>query len=182
VTLITNLTRSFHHKFRSVGYSHRNRQATELATELMEGNMAAGLRHVESVFLWLLLDTWVTAATRISDLDTLGTFMDQKDPFVVVTYLLCPNTVFHIGWSDQDLTYHDGSRSISPRANTRIICGADGSSANQCLVQGFGPQVMVVDPSVAPRVENVKVMGITFDSWTSTSVTLGSAIGNFEFH
>jgi hypothetical protein len=122
------------------------------------------------------IDPASTSSGCFNDLDTLIKVMDENDLLVAATYVLCPNTTFDM-YCQKTFYWGPCPRVIYPRANTRIICGEDGSSANHCLVQG-GAQVLFM--KLQEREQNVKIMGITFDSSKDTPVMLIET-GNFMF-
>jgi hypothetical protein len=91
-----------------------------------------------------------------------------KDPFdvsEVMTFHLCPDTTYEVD-------YPDGNEYLSlVRPNVHILCGEDGSSANNCTLDAtIGSRAHVVsnffDKPVEDRVvyilENILISGLTF--------------------
>ena len=80
------------------------------------------------------------------------------------TYILCPNTVFNIGYVDsQGECCEDGYLPLTARSNTRFQCGEDGSSANNCTLMGGTIQLMMSQAAFGDvKAVNVVVEGITF--------------------
>ncbi len=96
------------------------------------------------------------------------------------TYYLCPNMVFPMGVYNSSLgIWVDGNEPIVPRVNMTILCGLDGSSVNNCLLEGgwYG----LVHANLFPeRVEGVLIQGLTFQSQTLAAIDL-QYDGNITF-
>lgn len=90
-----------------------------------------------------------------------------KDPFVVKKYILCPNTLFKIGFPSSDTAgaFNDGFAPVQLRSNTQILCGEDGSSANNCTVDGGQVQLLnTPNPLTMETNDNMLVQGLTFQN------------------
>eukprot|EP00978_Attheya_sp_CCMP212_P018454 scaffold50490_cov52-Attheya_sp.AAC.1 len=89
---------------------------------------------------------------------------DPSDVSEVMTFNLCPNTTY-------ELNYPDGNQYISlVRPNVHILCGEDGSSANNCILDAENSNFHVVsnfydkppEDQVIYILENVLISGMTF--------------------
>ena len=99
--------------------------------------------------------------------------LSAQDPFSSNTYILCPNTVFNIGYANSGSCCEDGDFPLYGRTNTRYQCGEDGSSANNCTFVG-GTIQLVMSPLAFNEQEaaNVVVQGVTFTEAGLMSVQL----------
>ncbi len=102
------------------------------------------------------------------------------------TYILCPGTKFEVGsrngdnGSPFDLSPSDGSYPIIVnRPNMRVLCGADGSSQNGCVISGGDMQLGIIDEfkTGGPPAINSLVRGITF-----TGASLANIQATFPCH
>jgi hypothetical protein len=130
--------------------------------------------------VWLLLGcpTFVVGqGSCFRNLDDLYTAIVNKETFAVETFILCPNTVYNVGFLNSTNDYEGGGPPIYMRENSKILCGDDGSSANNCVLRGGGFHVISTlnlffevdeDPI------NVLVSGITFDAPAGNGVLLVS--------
>jgi hypothetical protein len=82
------------------------------------------------------------------------------------TYILCPGTKFEVGSRNvNNGTPSDGSYPIIiNRPNMRVLCGADGSSENDCVIIGGDVQLGIIDEfnTGGLPATNSLVRGITF--------------------
>jgi hypothetical protein len=69
------------------------------------------------------------------------------DDMSLRTYILCPRTIFKVGTrSGNNGTPDDGSHPIIiNRSNMRLLCGADGTSQNDCVITGGDIQLGIID-------------------------------------
>jgi hypothetical protein len=108
-----------------------------------------------------------TNLTEIDDKNKL------KNPFVVETFVLCPNTVFKMGVYGPDGDIVDGYNPLQPRSNTIYTCGEDGKSSNNCTLDGGGYHIY--HSFVTYNRENkvgVVLKGITFNDSIEGGVIL----------
>lgn len=122
---------------------------------------------VLSLTLLLLTNARLISAQApcFSNLNDLSKAIHDKATFTVETFILCPDTVFNVGFLNSDNGYDGGDAPIPMRANSKILCGEDGSSANKCVLRGGGYQVIAtINLFVGEDPDNVLVSGITFDS------------------
>jgi hypothetical protein len=86
------------------------------------------------------------------------------NPFSTNTYILCPDTVFKVGFTDsQGLCCEDGELPLMARTNTKFQCGEDGSSENNCVLVGGTTQVLMNDLTFSEtEATNVIFQGLTF--------------------
>jgi hypothetical protein len=86
------------------------------------------------------------------------------------TYILCPGTKFEVGSRNVnngtpfDMPPSDGSYPIIiNRPNMRVLCGADGSSQNDCVITGGDIQLGIINEfnTLLPATNSL-VRGITF--------------------
>lgn len=119
-----------------------------------------------------------------TSLRSLNQVLVDKDPFVMQTYTLCPNTVFRVGDNlGIDVGFINGDEPLRPRSNAEIRCGETGSSLNNCTIVGGDAQFQMFTAH-HPEVqrENVVVKGITYESVTPTRVAVAIvAPGFIEF-
>ncbi len=117
-----------------------------------------------------------------TDLQEIQDKVSLKDPFIVETYILCPNAVYTIGTFDGAAnTITGGSKAISTRANSIFQCGTDGISSNNCIVTGG--TIQVLHDSAFFRNEdksNVVIKGITFEDASHSAAVL-AAPGDITF-
>jgi hypothetical protein len=99
---------------------------------------------------------------------------DETDTNVVRTYTLCPNTNFSPGQADETGFITGGDVPLVCRRNCHIRCGDDGSSSNNCKIEGsigtYGifmiPYLVFIDrPTEA---ENIVIQGVTIEQWTNS--------------
>lgn len=95
----------------------------------------------------------------------------EAPPFSSNTYILCPDTVFTIGFTDsQGGCCDDGDLPLMARTNTKYQCGEDGSSANNCLISGGTSQVLVNELVFAEsEATSVVMQGLTFSDASMTA-------------
>ena len=76
---------------------------------------------------------------------------------IPVTYVICPNTVFDMeAVKDQYLWEMNG--------NTNYLCGADGSSKNNCTVTGGNAQFLISYYAYGQSSkDNILISGFTFE-------------------
>ena len=88
----------------------------------------------------------------------------DQPPFSSNTYILCPNTVFNIGYTNSQGECCDGGDlPLMARSNTRWQCGEDGSSANNCTIMGGTLQLLMTPLSFQEEeAANVVAQGLTF--------------------
>jgi hypothetical protein len=111
-----------------------------------------------------------------SDLTLLYNALQTADLLVQRTYTLCSNTVFEVGASSLfgECCSDDGQQPLVARPNTRFQCGADGKSANNCVLRGgtFQFQSSITTSAGGAPNENVQVSGITFESAATAGLVL----------
>lgn len=101
-----------------------------------------------------------------SDLLYLYNANIQRNPFEEATFVICPNTVYQIGFPGQigGDPFVDGFPPLELRQNSRILCGFDGKSSNNCVLRGG--QFQVFTSIFAFNQEdkvNIEVQGLTFE-------------------
>jgi hypothetical protein len=100
-----------------------------------------------------------------SSLRDVAVAMEDKNPFIVETYILCPDTIYTIGDRDPNRPdcYINGDVAIQLRQFSTIQCGKDGSSTNNCTLMGGYNQMATTAGSynVEEKV-GIVVQGITF--------------------
>ena len=101
-------------------------------------------------------------------------------------YILCPNTVFYIGepGSGNGLNYTGGSLPLAIfNPNLSVLCGADGSVKNNCVLLGGDHQVLALShdmmPSdlkaVYPDASNFRLSGVTMRNAKDLAFSIASA-------
>lgn len=102
------------------------------------------------------------------------------------TYILCPGTKFEVGGRNSndgnpfDMSRSDGSYPIIiNRPNMRVLCGADGSSQNDCVITGGDMQLGIIDEFNTGGLPamNSLVRGITF-----TGASIANIQATFPCH
>jgi hypothetical protein len=97
------------------------------------------------------------------------------------TYILCPGTKFEVGSRNgNNGTPFDLSHPIIiNRPNMRVLCGADGSSQNDCVITGGDMQLGIIDEFNTGGLPamNSLVRGITF-----TGASLANIQATFPCH
>jgi hypothetical protein len=97
------------------------------------------------------------------------------------TYVICPNRRYSIGYeSGPGNCCVDGDLPLVARANTRIQCGSDGSSSNDCVLVGGTSHVIVNDVIFGEDADGSVFQGFTFESPTVSTV-IGVGNGNVTF-
>ena len=98
----------------------------------------------------------------LGELDALQTSRGN-DVATQVTYVMCPNTVYLA--NDEELLYLNG--------NANYLCGADGSSANNCIIRGGSLQLAIFLPTFdsAPK-DNILVSGFIFEQSTFSNAAI----------
>jgi hypothetical protein len=93
--------------------------------------------------------------------------METKDPFSFATYIVCPNTLIEIG-TEEDICSTDfinGDATLTLRQFSRVYCGEDGASSNNCTVRGGSHQVKVIQAGCSTEVKKrMEVKGFTFEA------------------
>lgn len=101
-----------------------------------------------------------------SNLTVLTEIEERQDPFTFREYILCPNTVFKLGFTRDFVCCVDGMTPIIPRSNSHYKCGEDGSIENNCTLVG-GESGVLSTPAVFDEVvSDVTIQGIHFERQT----------------
>mmetsp|Transcript_15794 Transcript_15794/g.28723 ORF Transcript_15794/g.28723 Transcript_15794/m.28723 type:complete len:474 (-) Transcript_15794:232-1653(-) len=109
---------------------------------------------------------------------------DPSDVSEVMTFHLCPNTTY-------ELNYPEGNQYISlVRPNVHILCGEDGSSANNCILDAENSNVHVVsnfydkppEDQVIYILENIVISGMTFTGNSMQASIYVSVPGEVTFY
>jgi hypothetical protein len=112
-----------------------------------------------------------------SNLTEIKDLVGLKSPFIVETYILCPDTIYVMGSFDPigDVMI-EGWDPIITRANSVFQCGDDGKSSNNCVITGGDIQILheVVTYNKESK-DNVVIKGITFEDATSGSIILAAS-------
>ena len=104
----------------------------------------------------------------------------QQKPYSKNTYILCPNTVYKIGYSVNGQCCKEGDLPLLGRANTHYLCGKDGKSSNNCTLVLGSIQVLIDEILFQEPTNDVLIQGFTFQA-AGSYVTLPSSAGNFTF-
>jgi len=108
-----------------------------------------------------------------SDLSQVADRVATKNAFQVETYILCPNTVYKIGFIGASGVTEDGFPALVLRQNTRYICGEDGKSSNNCILTGGQFQLLSTFNSFNQEIKaNIQIKGITFQDGESAGALL----------
>jgi hypothetical protein len=93
--------------------------------------------------------------------------MKTKDPFSFEKYIVCPNTLIEIGTSNGlgPTDFVNGDTMLTMRQFSRVYCGEDGASTNNCRVRGGQTQVSVTHYSYEFEAKKrMEVKGFTFEA------------------
>lgn len=126
---------------------------------------------VVAIFLACCLAPQANAQSQcIKDLsDIFNAEQEIEDFSVKRTYILCPNTRFEPGVLDEASGQILGGQfPLVLLENAHVKCGEDGSSANNCVIDGTGTYAMFLTPYSLFGLEsaaNIVVEGITVDFW-----------------
>jgi hypothetical protein len=103
-----------------------------------------------------------------------GCFNSTDDIYAVVKnklsstsldIILCPDTVFEIGFEDPEtLLYGNGTSPLVLASNLAYKCGEDGALANNCTLRGGDVHVTSANKFVGEEHSNVIIQGLTFES------------------
>jgi hypothetical protein len=103
-------------------------------------------------------------------------------------YVICAGTIIEPGVADPvtgDIT--GGDFPLALRKNAHVKCGRDGSSSNNCIVDGTGSFAVFANAELIFQdsdMSNVIIEGLTFDSWilaNQQAIIAGGSRGNIEF-
>jgi len=146
-------------------------------------------------FLLISIISTITITTKaqdgcIDDLQKILLQEDSADITKVRIYILCPDTTFYPGAINADSTgFIDDQFPIIVRSKAQVQCGEDGSSKNNCIIDGSGAFGILIDSSFFPQdtvgTLNIKIKGITFSEFTITTepqnmVTFRTFLGRLE--
>ena len=112
-----------------------------------------------------------------SNLTEIQDLVSLKSPFVVETFILCPDTIYVMGSFDPiGEVQIEGWDPIFTRANSIFQCGDDGKSSNNCVITGGDIQILheVVTYNKESK-DNVVVKGITFEDATVAGIMLAAS-------
>ena len=97
----------------------------------------------------------------------------EADISPVSTYTLCPNTVFDIGYLDEESSLvTNGSAPLLVRSNTHYVCGLGGDVSNNCILRGGDIQVLSSKRLFGESVSNARFHGIIFENALGVGVGL----------
>jgi hypothetical protein len=99
--------------------------------------------------------------------------MAKKDPFSFEKYIVCPNTLIEIGTpvSLGSTEFVNGDTELTMRQFSRVYCGEDGASSNNCIVRGGKTQVSVTHFSYDFEAKKrMEVKGFTFEAAENLAV------------
>jgi len=107
------------------------------------------------------------------DLNEVANRVAAKSPSDVETFVLCPDTVYQIGFLGSGGVIEDGFPALLLRQNTHYRCGEDGKSTNNCIISGGQFQIISTFNSFneEPKV-NVRLDGITFTDGDTAGAVL----------
>lgn len=98
------------------------------------------------------------------------------DTSYVRTYILCPQKIYSIGFLDSTTV---NSNAISAplvlgRPNVHILCGVDGKSSNNCVLEGGSFQLGVMHSvaGVSAFVDNILVQGVSFTQGQEANIVI----------
>uniref|UniRef100_A0A7S1DDR0 Right handed beta helix domain-containing protein n=1 Tax=Cyclophora tenuis TaxID=216820 RepID=A0A7S1DDR0_CYCTE len=146
------------------------------------------------LFFCLVLLTSVDRSLSSSCVDNLDQITNNEiesarlGAIKPVTYVLCPNTVFRVGFPSQSsqIVYEEGSVPIVILNSHRAIqCGEDGRLENNCTIHGGDHHLLVPGPADLPSelsdnislgiTTNVTVRGIVFQNCTDLALSMTNA-------
>ena len=119
-------------------------------------------------FLTLVHCMYAAAADQcIGSFDALRTLEVKRGNknAISVTYVICPNTVF-------DFDNHVDQWEMN--GNTNYLCGADGSSKNNCIITGGEAQFLIYFYSFGQSSkDNILISGFTFKNSAFANGSIG---------
>lgn len=127
-----------------------------------------------------LAPTTVTPPECWGNTTDIFSHLSQQAAYSHNTYVLCPHTVYDIGFNNNGLCCSNGDLPLVGRANTHYMCGTDGSSSNNCTLRSGTIQVAIDNMIFDENVTDITFEGITFEQ-AGSYVTLPSSSGNFTF-
>ena len=117
-----------------------------------------------------------------SNLTEIEDLVKLKNPFLVETYILCPDTIYQMGTFDStSFKIVNGSRPIYTRSNSIYQCGVDGKSSNNCIITGGEYHVFHEYTSYNRENKvNVVMKGLTFEDASGAGLII-AAPGDITF-
>jgi hypothetical protein len=100
------------------------------------------------------------------------------DPFKKSVFVVCPDTIYKIGYLDNNNACCDNADEHHPiviRKNVEYLCGEDGKSSNNCTLVGGRFQLFSIPPDWQESIENVILRGFTFSSAINNAVLIANA-------
>lgn len=106
-------------------------------------------------------------------------FQNEKsleDSSYVRTYILCPGKTYSIG--SLDATTANSLDTSVPlvfgRTNIHVVCGVDGKSSNNCVLEGGSTQLQVMNAfeGALASVDNSLVQGVTFTQGLDINIVI----------
>ena len=95
--------------------------------------------------------------------------IETEDFSIKRTYILCPNTRFEPGVLNTENGQIEGGQfPLVLLENSHVKCGEDGSSDNNCVIDGTGTYAMFLTPYTLFELldaSNIIVEGVTVDFW-----------------
>jgi hypothetical protein len=113
------------------------------------------------------------ATTCFTNFTDLMAAIEAKNPFDFVTFFICPNTVIDVGTEKiaSSGVFSDGERPLLMRQFTKVFCGEDGSSSNNCTVRGGKNQVKVDFVAYSgEEKQGMEIKGFTFENSVGASL------------
>ena len=117
-----------------------------------------------------------------SNLTEIDDLVKLKNPFLLETYILCPNTTYQMGTFDvTTFRIENGSQPIYTRSNSIYQCGGDGKSSNNCIIKGGEYHVFHEYVSYGRENKvNVVIKGLTFEDASGGGLII-AAPGDITF-
>ena len=130
-----------------------------------------------TLFGLFLLVLWLIGSASAQNTDC---FSDTTDIFQYlaatafgsddITVVLCPSTVFRVGdLDDNGGGVESGSMPLVGFPRVQYLCGEDGASTNNCVVQGG--EIQFWNPP-GTAVQTLTVSGVTFEGATYVAILL----------
>lgn len=128
------------------------------------------LKTVVSILLACCLSQAQAQGGCIRDLSEIfNREVETEDFSIKRTYILCPNTRFEPGVLNTENGQIEGGQfPLVLLENAHVKCGEDGSSDNNCVIDGTGTYAMFLTPYTLFELldaSNIIVEGITVDFW-----------------
>jgi hypothetical protein len=107
--------------------------------------------------------------------------IERRGAFVQKNIILCPNTVFDIGYFANDGCCEGGQAPLFIRSNLNVTCGVSGERSNNCTFRGGSALIFNILGTYLEPAENVHIHGVTMEASSSSAVIVANG-GDMTLH